>query len=123
MSFTTMRTGNEILLDEVSGEDADLFLDLRNLKHLVRHGEGQRLEFKMKVKFPEKIIKELVAFANSDGGHLFVGVSDEGHIEGSKFVEEDQFLLEKAINTYCFPAFTYNVYRIPKPAQLPLNPL
>ena len=107
-----MRTGNEILLDEVSGEDADLFLDLRNLKHLVRHGEGQRLEFKMKVKFPEKIIKELVAFANSDGGHLFVGVSDEGHIEGSKFVEEDQFLLEKAINQYCFPAFTYNVYRI-----------
>ena len=47
-----MRTGNEILLDEVSGEDADLFLDLRNLKYLVRHGEGQRLEFKMKVKFP-----------------------------------------------------------------------
>jgi predicted HTH transcriptional regulator len=113
MSFKTMRTGNEILLDEMSGEDADLFLDLRNLKHLVRHGEGQRLEFKMKVKFPEKIIKELVAFANSEGGHLFVGVSDEGQIEGSKFVEEDQFLLEKAIDAYCFPAFTYNVYRIP----------
>jgi predicted HTH transcriptional regulator len=113
MSFKTMRTGNEILLDEMSGEDADLFLDLRNLKHLVRHGEGQRLEFKMKVKFPEKIIKELVAFANSEGGHLFVGVSDEGQIEGSKFVEEDQFLLERAIDAYCFPAFTYNVYRIP----------
>jgi predicted HTH transcriptional regulator len=107
-----MRTGNEILLDEVSGEESDLLLDLRNLRNLVRHGEGQRLEFKMKVKFPEKIIKELVAFANSDGGHMFVGVSDDGQIEGSKFVEEDQFLLEKAIRSFCFPAFTYNVYRI-----------
>jgi predicted HTH transcriptional regulator len=108
-----MRTGDEILLDQASGEEAEMFLDLRNLKHLVRHGEGQRLEFKMKVKFPEKIVKELVAFANSDGGHLFVGVSDDGNIEGSKFVDEDQFVLEKAISTYCFPAFTYHVYRIP----------
>jgi predicted HTH transcriptional regulator len=108
-----MRTGDEILLDQAAGDEAEMFLDLRNLKHLVRHGEGQRLEFKMKVKFPEKIVKELVAFANSDGGHLFVGVSDDGTIEGSKFVDEDQFVLEKAISTYCFPAFTYHVYRIP----------
>ncbi len=107
-----MRTGNEILLDQATGDEAEMHLDLRNLKHLVRHGEGQRLEFKMKVKFPEKIIKELVAFANSDGGHLFVGVSDDGQIEGSKFVDEDEFLLEKAISQYCFPAFTYHVYRI-----------
>jgi hypothetical protein len=108
-----MRTGNEIILDDAADDQADVFLDLRNLKHLVRHGEGQRLEFKMKVKFPEKIIKEMVAFANSDGGHLFVGVADDGQIEGSKFVDEDQFLLEKAISAYCFPAFTYHVYRIP----------
>jgi predicted HTH transcriptional regulator len=107
-----MRTGNEILLDQATGYEAEMQLDLRNLKHLVRHGEGQRLEFKMKVKFPEKIIKELVAFANSEGGHLFVGVSDDGQIEGSKFVDEDEFLLEKAISQYCFPAFTYHVYRI-----------
>jgi hypothetical protein len=108
-----MRTGNEIVLDQATGNEAEMYLDIRNLNHLVRHGEGQRLEFKMKVKFPEKIVKELVAFANSDGGHLFVGVSDDGQIEGSKFVDEDQFLLEKAIESYCFPAFDYHVYRIP----------
>lgn len=108
-----MRAQDEILLDQSTGEEAEMFLDLRNLKHLVRHGEGQRLEFKMKVKFPEKIVKELVAFANSDGGHLFIGVSDEGKIEGSKFADEDQFLLEKAISFYCFPSFTYHVYQIP----------
>ncbi len=108
-----MRTGNEIILDDAEEDEAAMYLDLRNLKHLVRRGEGQRLEFKMKVKFPEKIIRELVAFANSEGGHLFVGVSDDGKIEGSKFVEEDQFVLEKAIEAHCFPAFSYQVYRIP----------
>jgi predicted HTH transcriptional regulator len=106
-----MRVGSEILLDLPSGEGEPL-LDLRNLRNLVRHGEGLRLEFKMKVKFPEKIVKELVAFANTDGGHLFVGVSDAGVIEGVKFAEEEQFLLERAIEKYCFPAFTYRTYRI-----------
>jgi hypothetical protein len=107
-----MRIGSEILLDRSLGDEEENLLDLRNLRNLVRHGEGLRLEFKMKVKFPEKIIKELVAFANTEGGHLFVGVSDAGVIEGVKFAEEEQFLLERAIEKFCFPAFTYRAYRI-----------
>lgn len=107
-----MRVGSEILLDNSLGGEEENLLDLRNLRNLVRHGEGLRLEFKMKVKFPEKIIKELVAFANTEGGHLFIGVSDAGVIEGVKFAEEEQFLLERAISSYCFPAFTYRAYRI-----------
>jgi predicted HTH transcriptional regulator len=107
-----MRIGSEILLDLPFGDEEESLLDVRNLKHLVRHGEGLRLEFKMKVKYPEKIVKELVAFANTEGGHLFVGVSDAGVIEGVKFAEEEQFLLERAIEKYCFPAFTYRAYRI-----------
>jgi predicted HTH transcriptional regulator len=107
-----MRIGSEILLDLPFGDEEESLLDVRNLKNLVRHGEGLRLEFKMKVKYPEKIVKELVAFANTEGGHLFVGVSDAGVIEGVKFAEEEQFLLERAIEKYCFPAFTYRAYRI-----------
>ena len=95
-----MRIGSEILLDRSLGDEEENLLDLRNLRNLVRHGEGLRLEFKMKVKFPEKIIKELVAFANTEGGHLFVGVSDAGVIEGVKFAEEEQFLLERAIEKF-----------------------
>ncbi len=106
-----MRSGSEILLDAWDRGEEEC-LDFKNLRNLVRHGEGQRLEFKMKVKFPEKIIKELVAFANSDGGHLFVGVGDEGQLEGLKFAEEDQFLLERAIDKFCFPAFSYRVYPV-----------
>jgi len=49
-----MRSGSEILLDMWDQGDGDC-LDFKNLRNLVRHGEGQRLEFKMKVKFPEKL--------------------------------------------------------------------
>lgn len=108
-----MRIGSEIRLEDEQEFGADAVrLDVKNLTNLVKHGEGQRLEFKMKVKFPEKIIRELVAFANSDGGHLFIGVGDNGAIEGLKYYEEEQFLLDRAIEKYCFPPFKFHAYPI-----------
>jgi hypothetical protein len=37
-----MRIGSEILLDLPSGDEEESLLDVRNLKNLVRHGEGLR---------------------------------------------------------------------------------
>ena len=48
------------------------------LKQLVRRGEGQYLEFKKKADHPDKIVREMVAFANSGGGELLLGVDDHG---------------------------------------------
>lgn len=84
-----------------------------DLKNLVRQGENQFIEFKTKVKYPHKIVKELVAFANSKGGILFLGVSDDGQINGLKFPEDDYFDMERAIEKYCFPMFTYTVKVVP----------
>ncbi|MCK5704374.1 MAG: ATP-binding protein, partial [Cyclobacteriaceae bacterium] len=72
-------------------------MKLPELEYLVRNGEGQLLEFKLKASFPEKIVKEMVAFANSNGGQLLIGVDDDGRISGLKFAEEDKFVIEKAI--------------------------
>ncbi|MHA8098928.1 AlbA family DNA-binding domain-containing protein [Aquirufa aurantiipilula] len=107
-----MYQGSEIWMNEGMEDDKSPFLDLKAIKNLVKQGEGHRLEFKMKVKFPEKIIKEMVAFANTDGGTLLVGVSDEGQVQGVKFVDEEQFLLDRAIEKYCFPVFSYTNYRV-----------
>jgi predicted HTH transcriptional regulator len=43
-------------------------MDLKELKTLVKRGEGANLEFKLKASHPEKIVREVVAFANTDGG-------------------------------------------------------
>jgi predicted HTH transcriptional regulator len=83
-------------------------MELRALKDLVKKGEGQQLEFKHKAAFPEKIVREMVAFANTDGGHVLIGVDDDGKIPGLKFAEEERFVLEEAIKLHARPRFKYN---------------
>ncbi|WP_407282606.1 ATP-binding protein [Methanolobus sp. WCC1] len=66
---------------------------------LIANGEGNTLEFKSTLRTnlhtskPDKrieyaITKTIVAYLNSDGGSLLVGVSDDGSILG---IEEDNF--------------------------------
>ncbi len=88
-------------------------MELQELEYLVQQGEGQALEFKLKASFPEKIVKEMVAFANSSGGQLLVGVDDDHRIAGLKFAEEEQFILEKAIKTHARPGIRYQSRFIP----------
>ena len=88
-------------------------MDYRALKELVRQGEGTHLEFKLKSNHPERIIREVVAFANTEGGRLLIGIGDDKTIQGLKHVEEDEFLLVRAIEKYCTPAINYDIERIP----------
>jgi predicted HTH transcriptional regulator len=82
-------------------------MTLREIQTSISSGENQMLEFKKKVAHPEKIVREVVAFANSNGGELYIGVDDNGTISGLKFAEEDQFALEKAIQKYCKPKINF----------------
>lgn len=76
---------------------------------LIRRGECDTVEFKRKTNHPEKIIREIVAFANTGGGHLFIGVSDDGKPMGLNFPEEDEFVMNKAIADLCRPALDFQV--------------
>lgn len=87
-------------------------MTLKDLKTLIRQGEGQQLEFKLKTNHPEKIIREVVAFANSDGGKLIVGISDDKEIKGLKFADEDEYVLQKFIEKHIYPAIDYEIERI-----------
>lgn len=82
-------------------------MDIRDIQMLVRRGESDSLEFKRKARFPEKIMKEVVAFANTKGGILMIGVDDNGTIPGLKFANEDAFVLEEAISRFCYPRIKY----------------
>lgn len=87
-------------------------MDFRTLRELVRQGEGKQLEFKLKTNHPEKIVREIVAFANSDGGQLLVGIGDDRTIKGLKYVDEDEYILTRAIEKYCSPEIEYTIERI-----------
>jgi len=86
-------------------------VEVKELYRLVRQGEGAHLEFKRKVAHPEKIVREAVAFANTKGGNLLIGVDDNGAIPGVKYADEEIFVLNKALFTLCKPKikFSYNV--------------
>lgn len=82
-------------------------LHIRELKILVAEGEGLQLEFKRKATHPEKIVRELIAFANTEGGTLLIGVDDDGSIPGVKHPEEEGHVISEALKKYCKPALLY----------------
>jgi ATP-dependent DNA helicase RecG len=53
---------------------------------LIKKGENQTTEFK--TSFQKEVIISVVAFANAKGGKIFIGVSDNGEILGTKIQKE-----------------------------------
>ncbi len=52
------------------------------LLRLIRGGEDTYLELKLKLSNPERIGQEIVALANTDGGTIVFGVSDQLRVQG-----------------------------------------
>lgn len=74
------------------------------IKALISEGEGEQLDFKNRISNCAKIAKTLVAFANTKGGTLLVGVADDGTVKGVKNEEEEKYMLQRAGQQYCRPA-------------------
>lgn len=88
-------------------------MTLQEVKHLAQKGEGLHTEFKKKATHPEKIIREVIALANTDGGYLFIGVDDDCTVSGQRFIEEEVYVMDKAINEWIFPSVSFTRYIIP----------
>lgn len=87
-------------------------MTFHELKRLVAQGESATLEFKRKVAHPDKIVKEMVAFANSDGGQLLIGVNDDGHISGVKYPEDEIYSLNQMAEKLCKPVLDFTIEEI-----------
>jgi predicted HTH transcriptional regulator len=86
---------------------------LRELRKKVAQGEGLYLEFKRKASHPDKIVREIIALANTQGGQLLIGVDDDGSIPGVKYPEEEWHVVREALAQYCKPDLTVNELLIP----------
>lgn len=87
-------------------------MKLAELKKLIHQGEGLHVEFKRKIAEPLKVLREVVAFANKEGGYLLIGVDDNGNVPGLKYAQEEKFVLEKAIAAHCYPKVEYETQSI-----------
>ena len=75
---------------------------------LIKQGEHQTLDFKHSITDSKKIARSLVAFANTDGGVLLIGVKDNGSIVGIDS-EEEYYMVEAAAQMYCKPPIHFDV--------------
>jgi predicted HTH transcriptional regulator len=80
---------------------------LTELNKLIEDGENSQTEFKRKFSTPEKIAKEMVAFANTKGGYILFGIDDDRKIVGVESEKEELELINTAARFYCEPEIDY----------------
>jgi predicted HTH transcriptional regulator len=81
----------------------------KDLLDLVEEGENINCEFKRKFSSPEKIAKEMIAFANTKGGYLIIGVDDNKDIVGVESEKSEAALITDAAETWCEPPVKYSI--------------
>ena len=77
-----------------------------HIYNLINQGEHQQLDFKHSITDSKKIARTLVAFANTDGGKLLVGVRDNGSIAGIQS-DEEFYMVQAAADLYCKPPIKF----------------
>lgn len=80
----------------------------RHIHNLILQGEHQQLDFKFEISDSRKIARTLVAFTNTDGGKLLIGVKDNGAIAGVRS-DEEFYMVEAAASMYCKPRIEFEV--------------
>ena len=92
------------------------------LQNLIEEGEHVHQDFKFQISDARKIARSISAFANNEGGHLLVGVKDNGKIAGISS-EEEIYMVEQAAEMYCRPSQQVKcmVYRVEGKAVLKVD--
>lgn len=84
-------------------------LSLYELNELIEGGENQNVEFKRKFTEPEKIAKEMLAFANTHGGRILFGIDDDKSVVGVESEKGEIEYIDLAARFFCEPEINYAV--------------
>lgn len=78
-------------------------MNKEELLEIIRNGESSSVEFKLDEIRPEQLAKEIVALANFHGGKIFIGVADNGEIEGIKRKNIEEWVMDTVFGRYIHP--------------------
>lgn len=70
---------------------------------MIEGGESLNVEYKQRFSTHEKIAKEMIAFANTRGGYLFIGIDDNRKIYGIESEKGDNDLITEVAEKFCEP--------------------
>lgn len=79
---------------------------MSGLFDLLKQGEHQHQDFKFRIDDAKKIARTLVAFANTEGGRLLIGVKDNGKVVGAN-AEEEFYVAQSAAQLYSKPEVNF----------------
>jgi len=85
-------------------------MKIEDLKLLIEQGEGLKLEFKENLD-SKSISKEITAFANSEGGRIFLGVSDKGEVKGVQITNKLKSEIQDTARN-CEPSVKINLENV-----------
>ena len=74
-----------------------------DLLELIANGENSGVEFKSDSTRPEQLAKEVVAFANFQGGRILLGVEDDGTISGIQRENLEHWVMDTVFGRYVHP--------------------
>jgi len=82
-------------------------MDIEELFELIEKGESLHVDFKEQLsRSNEEVAKDLVCFANTDGGRVIIGISETGEIVGVKNPDEILRRIDDIAFNRCEPPIT-----------------
>lgn len=81
----------------------------KKIQRLIQQGENVGVEFKSINIRPEGLAREIVAFANSSGGSILLGVADNGDITGLNGKENTEEWVANIVRNNVIPAIAPNI--------------
>lgn len=94
-------------------EEEDIVIDIgeEDVMHLISRGESETVEFKQEItKNKERFAEGIVAFANTYGGTVFIGVDDNASIVGTNESKLDE-IIPSTIRSNCDPPIEVRIER------------
>ncbi len=76
---------------------------ISELLQLIEQGEGAKLEFKGGNIRAESLAKEIVSFANMNGGRILLGVEDNGTISGTDRENLQAWVMDSVVGRFVHP--------------------
>ena len=85
-------------------------MKFHELTAYIDEGEGLTVEFKRKVSTPEKIAREMIAFANTRGGVIIFGIDDDKSLVGVESEKAEIEDISFAAGHLCDPPVEHAVH-------------
>jgi ATP-dependent DNA helicase RecG len=81
-------------------------MNIAELKARIAAGENLHTEFKQRLDATDELSKDIVCFANTDGGQLLIGVDDGGTVVGVPNADEVNRIVDNVAYNNCEPPVT-----------------